>query len=314
MIAKRLTGSLIVVLLMVTAGIAQPSNLLFGDPFILLHGDTYYMYGTAGEEGIEVYRSQDLLNWEGPVGVRNGLALHKDDVWGDHWFWAPEVYAVNGRFYMYFSAEEHINAAVSDSPVGPFRQTKQAPMLESKAIDNHLFIDEDGKPYIYFVYFKDGLSVWVAELNEDLLTLKPETMAECIRPTQPWEKKEGRVNEGPYVIRHEGRYYLVYSGNGYTSQEYGVGFAVADHPTGPWEKFEGNPILQSPDTLRGVGHGAFFKDKKGDLHYVYHAHNSRQKVHPRKVYINRCEFVQEATASYPVLRMRPPRLTPVLSN
>lgn len=314
MIAKRLTGSLIVVLLMVTAGIAQPRNLLFGDPFILLHGDTYYMYGTAGEEGIEVYRSQDLLNWEGPVGVRDGLALHKDDVWGDHWFWAPEVYAINGRFYMYFSAEEHINAAVSDSPLGPFKQTKQAPMLESKAIDNHLFIDEDGKPYIYFVYFKDGLSVWVAELNEDLLTLKPETMAECIRPTQPWERKEGRVNEGPYVIRHEGRYYLFYSGNGYTSQEYGVGFAVADHPTGPWEKFEGNPILQSPDTLRGVGHGAFFKDKKGDLHYVYHAHNSRQKVHPRMVYINRCEFVQEATASYPVLRMRPPRLTPVLSN
>src|SRR5690606_30088867 len=146
----------------------------------------YYMYGTSAEDGIEVFRSTDLLHWEGPVGARGGLALHKDDVWGDHWFWAPEVYFVNGRFYMFFSAEEHINVAVSDSPLGPFVQEEQAPMLETKAIDNHLFFDDDGTPYIYFVNFRDGLETWVAEMDPDLLSMKKETMKRCIRPEQPW--------------------------------------------------------------------------------------------------------------------------------
>src|SRR3546814_19496614 len=99
----------------------------------------------------------------------------------------------------------------------------------------------------------------------------------CIRPQQPWEKKEGSVNEGPYVLKHQGLYYLIYSGNGYTSQEYGIGFAVADGPAGPWRKYAGNPILQSPDTLRGVGHGAFFRDGEDRLNYVYHAHRSEER-------------------------------------
>lgn len=314
-------GSMLILLLAVLPAPAAapaagplPQQMLFGDPYVLLHEGSYYMYGTAGEDGIEVYRSDDLLHWEGPVGKRDGLALHKEDVWGDHWFWAPEVYAIDGRFYMFFSAEEHINVAVSDSPLGPFVQETQAPMLDTKAIDNHLFFDRDGTPYIYFVNFNDGLSVWVAEMNEDLLSMKAETMKECIRPEQDWEMKEGSVNEGPYVMMHDNRYYLFYSGNGYTSQDYGVGFAVADNPEGPWEKYEGNPILQSPDTLRGVGHGAFFKDKKGVLNYVYHAHNSQAKVHPRKVYINACRFVQQAGLPYPVLRMMPPRQAPRLTE
>src|SRR3546814_13490767 len=77
----------------------------------------------------------------------------------------------------------------------------------------------------------------MAEMSPDLLSIKKETMKFCIRPQQPWEKKEGSVNEGPYVLKHQGLYYLIYSGNGYTSQEYGIGFAVADGPAGPWRKY-----------------------------------------------------------------------------
>ncbi|MDD2475775.1 MAG: family 43 glycosylhydrolase, partial [Dysgonamonadaceae bacterium] len=107
------------------------------DPFILLHNNTYYAYGTGADDGIAVLTSDDLKVWEKPKGVGSGLALHKYFSYGDKWFWAPEVYYVNGKFYMYYSAEEHICVAVSDSPLGPFKQTIQKPMLESeKAIDN----------------------------------------------------------------------------------------------------------------------------------------------------------------------------------
>src|SRR3546814_11738995 len=108
--------------------------------------------------------------------------------------------------------DEHINVAVSDSPLGPFVQEEHAPMLETKAIDNHLFFDDDGTPYIYFVNFKDGLEVWMAEMSPDLLSIKKETMKFCIRPQQPWEKKEGSVNERPYVLKHQGLNSLIYSG------------------------------------------------------------------------------------------------------
>ena len=85
-------------------------------------------------------------------GNCNGLALHKDDVWADSRFWAPEIYEIDGKFYMYYTADEHICVAIADSPLGPFRQNEKKPMVAGeKMIDSSLFIDEDGKPYLFFV-------------------------------------------------------------------------------------------------------------------------------------------------------------------
>src|SRR5690554_5844402 len=127
--------------------IHNPAPVRLADPFIMLHDDVYYAYGTNANDGIEVYTSDDLKEWK----KASELALHKDNSYGDRWFWAPEVYYVNGKFYMYYSAEEHICVAVADSPFGPFKQPVQKPMIEGeKTIDNSLFIDDDGKPYLFF--------------------------------------------------------------------------------------------------------------------------------------------------------------------
>ncbi|MDR2805307.1 MAG: family 43 glycosylhydrolase, partial [Dysgonamonadaceae bacterium] len=129
----------------------RTGNVSFGDPFIMLHNGTYYAYGTSSPDGIIVYTSGDLATWQIP---ENNLALSKADVWADRWFWAPEVYYINGKFYMYYSADEHICAAVADNPLGPFRQEVQKPMIEGEqCIDNSLFIDDDGKAYLYFDRF-----------------------------------------------------------------------------------------------------------------------------------------------------------------
>ena len=104
----------------VVEGVETP--MPFGDPFILLHEGTYYAYGTHADDGIEVYTSDDLQTWK-----YKGMALQKKDVWADRWFWAPEVYEVNGKFYMYYSADEHICVATADSPAGPFIQSKKEP-------------------------------------------------------------------------------------------------------------------------------------------------------------------------------------------
>ncbi len=261
-----------------------------GDPFIMLWEDTYYAYGTLSNDGIAVFVSDDLLTWSIPDGADRGLALNKKDVWADRWFWAPEVYHVNGKFYMYYSADEHICVATSNSPLGPFKQDVYKPMIENeKCIDNSLFID-DGKPYLFFDRFNDGLNIWVAELEDDLMTLKTETMTKCINVSQAWEEVWPRVNEGAFVVKHNDTYYMTYSANSYESQFYGIGVATASDIAGPWVKYINNPLYQKPGDLVGVGHSAIFTDKDGNLRKVFHAHNSASEIHPRHMYITTVEF------------------------
>ncbi len=267
------------------------SKVPLGDPFIMLYEGQYYAYGTLSENGIAVFVSDDLQTWSVPDNVPGGLVLNKADVWADRWFWAPEVYHVNGKFYMYYSADEHICVATSNSPLGPFTQEVQKPMIEDeKCIDNSLFIDTDGKPYLFFDRFTDGLNIWVAELEENLIDLKPETMRKCINVSQEWEKVWPRVNEGSFVVKHNGLYYMTYSANSYESPFYGIGFATATAVAGPWTKYENNPIFQKPGELVGVGHSAMFTDKAGKLRIVFHAHNSKTKIHPRHMYISSVSF------------------------
>lgn len=266
------------------------THISLGDPFIMLYEDQYYAYGTQAEDGIVVYTSDDLEVWE----KAPALALHKDNSYGEKWFWAPEVYYVNGKFYMYYSAEEHMCVATSDSPLGPFVQDVQQPMLpREKTIDNTLFIDDDGTPYLFFDRFNDGLNIWVAELEDDLKTIRKETLHPCIHVSQEWEEVWPRVNEGAFVIKHNGTYYMTYSANSYESQFYGVGCATATDIMSEWTKYPDNPLLQKPGNLVGVGHSALFKDKNGDLRIVFHAHHDDKNIHPRKMHIGKVEFRQE---------------------
>ena len=268
----------------VVEGVETP--MPFGDPFILLHEGTYYAYGTHADDGIEVYTSDDLKTWK-----YKGMALQKKDVWADRWFWAPEVYEVNGKFYMYYSADEHICVATADSPAGPFTQSKKEPMIaDEKCIDNSLFIDDDGTPYLFFDRFNDGLNIWVAELEKDLMTIKKETMHPCIHVSQAWEEVWPRVNEGPFVIKRNGLYYMTYSANSYESPFYGIGCATATDLMGTWTKYEENPLLQKPGELVGVGHSATFTDKAGKLRIVFHAHKDKSSIHPRAMYISDVSF------------------------
>ena len=130
----------------------------------------------------------------------------------------------------------------------------------------------------------------MAELEEDLMTLKTETLHPCIHVSQEWEEVWPRVNEGAFVIKHEGVYYMTYSANSYESQFYGIGCATATDIMGEWTKYDDNPLLQKPGNLVGVGHSSLFWDKDGDLRIVFHAHHDETNIHPRKMYIGRLGF------------------------
>ena len=196
------------------------STLPLADPYILVYDSLYYIYGTNVGTGFDVYFSKDLEHWQ----RASSLALDHTDSYGESMFWAPEVYYVESeqKFYMYYSTEEHICVATSDSPLGPFKQEVKQPIREEKGIDTSVFFDDDGKAYLYFVRFTDGNVIWCAELEDNLTKIKEETLTQCLVAEEDWELVWPKVVEGPSVFKEGDTYYLIYSANGYMSQDYAV--------------------------------------------------------------------------------------------
>jgi beta-xylosidase len=186
--------------------------------------------------------------------------------------------------------------------LGPFSsKTSKALSDETKQIDPYIFTDTDGKRYIYYVVVANGGNrIWVAEMNDDMLSVKPETARLCIEANEPWEntdKAKWSVAEGPTVLKHNSLYYLVYSANDFRNIDYAVGYATSASPFGPWKKYLGNPIIhRSITNQNGSGHGDVVKGKNNELLYVFHTHNSTDSVAPRKTAIIKLRFVRDKKA------------------
>lgn len=285
----------------------ETDRLPIADPYVLLHNNKYYAYGTGGAtkgEGFACYSSNDLTNWK-----HEGQALSAADSYGKWGFWAPEVYyiASKKKFYMYYSTEEHICVATSDSPAGPFRQETKQPIWDEKSIDTSLYIDDDGIPYLYFVRFTGGNVIWVAQMTDDLMKIKPETLTQCLKAEAPWELLQANVAEGPSILKKNGTYYLIYSANHFQNKGYGVGYATSDSPMGPWTKYGQNPLLQGDTTtgLVGTGHGAPFQCKDGSWKYIFHAHWSKEKIHPRTSYFKDFAISDQGVVSIDGTTLKP---------
>lgn len=280
---------------------AQDSVILqLADPTIFFHDGVYYLYGTGGDvgRGFTVYTSPDLQTWQGPKGATGGFALVEGDSYGDNGFWAPQVFYRNGKFYMAYTANEHIAIAQADSPLGPFKQTViQAISGPGKQIDPYVFFDDDGKAYLYHVRLTEGNRVFVAELNSGLSDVVPGTERECLSAVDTWENTANAgwpVAEGPTVLKQKGVYYLFYSANDFRNIDYAVGYATSSSPLGPWKKYGQNPIISRASIGKnGTGHGDFVKDAGGQLVYVLHTHASSESVQPRLTGLVRGGFVPD---------------------
>ena len=280
----------------------EKSPILLADPTIFYHDGSYYLYGTSGHDsnrGFEVYVSKDLTSWKRSE-KNDGYALKKGDSYGDKGFWAPQVFELEGTFYMAYTANEHIAIATSDSPLGPFNQAEKKDLeAPVKQIDPYVFIDDDGKKYLYHVRLTEGNRLFVAELKDDFSGIKEETLTYCFHAEEPWENTQNvdwTVSEGPAIIKHKDLYYFIYSANDFRNPDYAVGYATSKSPLGPWTKSLGNPIFDKSDAgINGPGHGDYFVDAKGKLQYVLHTHNSDQQVSPRNTGLIELEFVKNGS-------------------
>jgi len=255
----------------------------YADPDVFYHDGTYYLYATGGN-GYIAHTSKDLVSWS--VAKRVAEA----NLWGiTRWYWAPDIEYVNGKYYMVVSCDEKLGMAVSDSPLGPFKEHSKDILFE-KTIDGHIFVDDDGKVYLYYVSWRKSYGLYGVELDENMMPIMS-TEKRIIAPTEDWEKKEGNVTEGPYMLKHNGLYYMTYSGSSYLSIDYAVGYAVSDSPLGDFKKYEDNPIMIGNSQVHGVGHHCIaYTPDKSEMIIVYHCHNNLSAVQVRKICIDRIRF------------------------
>jgi hypothetical protein len=112
------------------------------------------------------------------------------------------------------------------------------------------------------------------------------------------QKKDRRWAEGSTTFKQqvdtdgdgtlEDVYYLTYSANNFENTRYGVGYATASSPLGPWKKYAGNPILQQDPTLPmySTGHGSLaFSPDGSEAYYVHHGRSTPTSA--RKLYTER---------------------------
>jgi hypothetical protein len=100
----------------------------------------------------------------------------------------------------------------------------------------------------------DGRSL----IGEDTIVLKND---------QDWE---GHLIEGPFVTYQDGRYWLFYAGNDFSTPSYGIGVAVADHPLGPYTKQQ-EPLLRSTREWVAPGHASVAPGIDGQPQLFFHA-------------------------------------------
>lgn len=269
------------------------------DPFVLRHEGWYYAYATSPPmdgRHFALLRSRDLAEWQclgGALEPVAGLAAQE--------YWAPEVAYARGKFWMYYSTcqewqgmqHQRLRVAAADRPEGPFRDLGKLLLPdEGFSIDPSPFRDStDGRWYLFFAKdFLDGrvgTGVAVVPLADDMITVTAEPRV-VVRASADWQIS-GRDRsiygrqfpawhtvEGPQVVKRNGTYYCLYSGGSWQEPTYGVSFAHAPHPLGPWTddvSADGPAVLRGvPNLVRGPGHNSLTLAPDGEtLMCVYHA-------------------------------------------
>lgn len=242
------------------------------DPAALVYKDTVYLY-TGHDEAADdfhfykmndwlVYSSADMVNWkEHPVPLKVS-----DFEWAKADAWAAQVIERDGKFYWYVSVEHNekhpgkaIGVAVSDSPVGPFRDalgkalvtndmTTEYTDISWDDIDPTVWIEDDGQAYLYW----GNTALYWAKLKDNMIELDG-----------PINKVDlPNFTEAPWIHKKGDWYYLSYA-YGFPEK---TAYAMSKSIEGPWE-YKG--ILNELAGNSNTNHQAVI-DFKGIPYFIYH--------------------------------------------
>ena len=275
------------------------------DPWVVTR-DGWYFYMNSTGSNLTIWKTrriEDLAKaekvvvWTPPPGEPYSKEL-----------WAPELHRLNGKWYIYFAAdsghnEDHRIYVVENASDDP---TKGTWTLRGKVADptNKWAIDatvleptpaNGSKMYLVWSGWEgdqNGVqSIYIARLKNPWTIEGKRTRIST--PEFAWEKvgdldaSDGRtiqdlphvdVNEGPEVLEHGSKVFVVYSGSACWTNYYELGMVTA--PLGSdlldaasWTKASQPLFRQDPNGRAfGTGHNGFFKSPDGKQDWIiYHA-------------------------------------------
>ncbi len=254
------------------------------DPFVTYYNGYYYYTGTSGGS-VELKQATTL---EG-LRTAEGHVVFSPSMGGPaSSYWAPEIYRINGKWYIYYSAKETPTSenrtfVIESSSTSPLTDTWvnkgriYEPTTDAWAIDGTVF-ELNGSYYFAWsgrntdtdiyqnIYVAKMSNPWTLDSARILIS----------EPTLSWE--ENRINEGPEVIKRNGKVFLVYSACGCWNPNYELGMLYMNDTDDPleassWTK-NPNPVFRKNTAVNvyGTGHHCFFKSPDGTQDwFMYHA-------------------------------------------
>ena len=238
-----------------------------GEPVVLIFQDDYYLF-VSHRRGY--WFSKDFQNWtyvdapNYPAGV-------------------VSVVEFNGELIGCSMNNRNVYKAI-DPKKGVWEKIGE--LSSDRYGDANLFADDDGRLYLYFGWsqimpfqvveldtktFKEKSApkpLFFSDIkNHGFEVRKPEDVIYSIfNGRREYNPEELPWIEGPWMTKHNGKYYLQYAAIGLEFISYSHGVYVSDSPTGPFTYSEHNPLTFKTSGFQvGAGHGSTFHDKKGNL-------------------------------------------------
>lgn len=272
----------------------EPWILQRADPFICKQSNGKY-YFTASVPAYDriILRCADTLAGIADAEEVTIWKKHETGIMSKH-IWAPELHYLDGKWYIYFAGGEKediwkirpyvLECTDADPMTGEWKELGMMQCADDDAFSFRAFsldatvFENNGKRY-YVWAEKVGVgrqisNLYIAEMEtpNKLKTVQ----ALLTTPDYDWERVGFWVNEGPAVIKRNGKIFLTYSASE-TGAPYCMGMLTADDSTDlldprSWEK-ERYPVLASDPSIEvyGPGHNSFTVDEEGNDILVYHA-------------------------------------------
>jgi GH43 family beta-xylosidase len=279
----------------------EPWILQRADPYVVLGDDGWYYFTASvpAYDGIVLRRAKSLA--ELPEAEEKYIwHCHESGPMSKH-IWAPELHFLYGKWYIYYAGGEKEdiwkirpyvlecqgNDPMNDEWIEKGKMQRAAEdefSFEAFSLDATVF-ENKGKWY-YIWAEKVGVgkqisNLYIAEM-ENGYTLKTVQVL-LTTPDYDWERIGFWVNEGPGILKRNGKIYLTYSASE-TGTCYCVGMLTADENDDlldprSWKK-ERYPVLASCEEkgIYGPGHNSFTKDADGNDIIVYHARTETEIV------------------------------------
>ncbi len=255
----------------------------YPDPSITRAGDDYYLVNSTFSwfPGIPVFKSRDLVSWTqiGNVIDREGMLDFKT-LGVSRGVFAPTIEYHDGVFYVANTCVDcggNFIVTATD-PAGPWSDPVWLP--EIGGIDPSLFFDDDGAVYLMnndappgAAKYDGHRAIWIREIDPQTFQSLEEPIVLIDGGVRPEEKPIWI--EGPHIYKVGGAYYLS-AAEGGTAVNHSQVVLRADNVLGPYEPYDGNPILTQrdlppdrKDAVTSVGHADLVNTGEGGWQAVF---------------------------------------------